>query len=123
MRIPTVGALAAAVVAGCATGPRWPDAPLSVTGHPLPPYEIHEQCARLAPGDRLEYAFESSEPVHFNIHYHDGPAVVLPISRDRTRAEAGIFPVVLAQDYCAMWEAGVTGALVDYRLRIRRAGA
>jgi len=55
--------LGAAIVAGCATTPTWPDAPLSVVGHPLPPYQIHEECAVLAAGDRLEFAFESSEPV------------------------------------------------------------
>jgi hypothetical protein len=118
-----LGALAVAVVAGCAAGPKWPDAPLSVAARSLAPFEIHEECARLVPGDRFEFAFESNEPVHFNIHYHQGNAVLLPISRDQTRAEAGIFPVVLAQDYCAMWEAGPAGAAIDYRLRIRRAGA
>jgi hypothetical protein len=116
-------ALAAAVLAaGCATGPKWPEAPLSIVGHPLPPYEIHEECARLAAGDKLEFAFESSESVHFNVHYHEGKSVLMPITRDGTHGEAGIFPVALAQDYCAMWEAGPAGALIDYRLRIRRSG-
>jgi len=115
--------LGAAIVAGCATTPTWPDAPLSVVGHPLPPYQIHEECAVLAAGDRLEFAFESSEPVQFNVHYHDNKAVVMPVTRERTRAEAGVMPIVIAQDYCAMWEAGPTGALIDYRMRVRRAGS
>jgi hypothetical protein len=116
-------ALGVAVVAGCASGPKWPDAPLAVSGHPLPPYQMHEECAVLAPGDRLEFAFEASEPVDFNVHYHDNQAVVLPVTRERTRAAAGVLPIVIGQDYCAMWEAGPAGALIDYRLRVRRAGS
>ena len=122
MRSRLAATLAVAALAGCAATPKWPAAPLAVAGHPLPPYQIHEECARLAPGDRLEYAFESSAPVDFNIHYHEGKAVLLPIARSGTSAEAGIFPVVLAQDYCAIWEAGANGVLLDYRLRVRRAG-
>ena len=114
--------LAFAVAAGCASAPKFPEAPLSVTGRTVQPYEIHEECARLAPGDRLEFAFESLQPVQFNIHYHEGNSVVMPITRDATVAEAGIFPVTLAQDYCAMWEAGPAGAQIDYRLRVRRSG-
>jgi hypothetical protein len=113
---------ATAMAAGCAAGLTWPQAPLSIAGDPLPPFGIHEQCARLGPGDKFEYAFESSEPVHFNVHYHEGNTVVMPITRDETRNEAGVFPVLLEQDYCAMWEAGSAGALIDYRLRVRRGG-
>jgi len=49
--------------------------------------------------------------------------VVMPVAREGTRAVAGVLPIVIPQDYCAMWEAGPAGALIDYRLRIRRAGA
>ncbi len=119
-RFALVASAAAALAAGCATGPKWPEIPLSIVGHVLPPYEIHEECARLAVGDKLEFAFEASEPVHFNIHYHEGNSVLMPITRDGTHSEAGIFPVALPQDYCAMWESGPAGALIDYRLRVRR---
>jgi hypothetical protein len=115
--------LAAAALVGCATGPQWPAAPRSVTAYELPPHEILEECAPLAAGDRFEYAFESTEPVDFNLHYHEGKAVLMPLSRERTRADAGVLPVAIAQEYCAMWEAGPKGALIDYRLRIRRAGS
>jgi hypothetical protein len=99
------------------------ESPLTVRGHPLPAYALHEECLRLAPGDRVEYAFESTEPVDFNFHYHEGNTVVLPVVRDKSRADAGVFVPPVAQEYCLMWEAGAAGALIDYRIRLRPPGS
>ena len=75
----------------------------------------------LAPGDRVEYAFESDEPVDFNIRYHEGKAVVMPVVRDELAGDAGVYVARLAQDYCLTWEAGAVGAMIDYRIRVSRA--
>ena len=72
-------------------------------------------------GDRVEFAFESTEPVDFNVHYHEDKTVVMPIVRDKSRADAGVFAPAIAQDYCLMWEAGAAGALLDYRVRLHAA--
>jgi len=98
------------------------DAPKSVRAQPIAPYEWHEECMHLDAGDRVEYVFESTEPVDFNIHYHEGNAVVMPIVREKTRTDAGVFASPVRQDYCLMWEAGVAGALLDFRIRVRIAG-
>jgi hypothetical protein len=109
------------LLTGCAAAPVTADAPKSVAGHPLSPYESHDECVRLAPGDRLEYAFEASEPVAFDLRYREGAAVVAPVVREQSRTDAGMFVARLARDYCLMWEAGAAGALIDYRLRLRPA--
>jgi hypothetical protein len=123
-RRPATDVLAAccalALVAGCATR-LTADGPKAVAAHPLPPFASHDECARLSPGDRLEYAFEASEPVAFEIRYREGTAVVAPVVRERSRGDAGMFVARLARDYCAVWEAGGAGALIDYRLRLRPA--
>ena len=98
------------------------DAPKSVKGHPILPNEWHEECMHLAIGDRVAFAFESTQPVDFNIHYHEGKTVVMPISSNKTLAESGMFASQIEQDYCLMWEAGVTGAAIDYRIRLKPAG-
>ena len=90
-----------------------------VRAHPLPSYQIHEECFRLAEGDRVEFRFESTEPVDFNLHYHEGNAVVMPISREKSRSDAGVYVARIAQDYCLMWESGAAGALIDYRISIK----
>ena len=59
------------------------EAPIDVHGREIPPYEAHEECFRLQIGDRVEFAFESTEPVDFNFHYHEGNAVVMPLAREK----------------------------------------
>ena len=115
-------AMAALSLCGC-MAPISPDNPKTVRAHPLPPYEVLEECLRLEQGERVEFAFESSEPVDFNIHYHEGKTVVMPITRDKSSGDAGVFATPVAQDYCLMWEAGPAGALLDYRVRLKRGGS
>jgi hypothetical protein len=116
------GALAALAVAACATATLNTGEPKSVAGYALPPYGFYEECARLAPGDRVDYSFAASEPVAFDIRYRAGNAVVSPLTRDATHGDAGLFMPPLAEDYCLRWEAGPAGALIDYRIRVRPAG-
>ena len=84
--------------------------------------KLVEVCGKLSAGNKIRWDFEVSTPVDFNVHYHEGKAVVMPIVRDKTRADAGVFAPPAAQDYCLMWEAGAAGALIDYRVRLRAAG-
>ena len=107
------------VLSACAT-PDAGDLPKIVQGQPLPSYQIHEECLALKPGERVLFRFESTEPVDFNIHYHEGNAVVMPLVREKSREDAGMYSVRIAQDYCLMWEAGAAGAVIDYRIRVRR---
>ena len=106
---------------GCVATPVTADAPKSVTAMGLPPYEIREDCVRLTPGDRLDYTFDATEPVAFEIRYREGAVALAPIARGPARSDAGVFLASLAREYCLVWEAGPAGALVDYRLRLRPA--
>jgi len=116
-------ALAAGVLAlwGCTAPLVTAEAPKVVSGYEIRSNEFHEECLRLKPGDRVEYTFESTEPVEFNIHFHDGAAVVMPVVRENSRGDGGVFAPPLAHDYCLMWQAGAAGALIDYRVRLRPA--
>jgi hypothetical protein len=110
----------ALLVAGCAGPGAIGDAPREVLEQAIAPYAMHEECLRVVPGERLEYRYDSTEPVSFNIHYHVGNAIISPISRDQSVDDAGVFAPILAQTYCLMWEAGAAGAVLSYRLRMRR---
>jgi hypothetical protein len=124
-RVPRRLCLALAVtpaLCACTTATVTADAPKSVRAHPIPPYEWLEECLHLKPGDRVEFTFDSTEPVDFNIHYHEGSAVVMPVVRDKTRADAGVYAPSIAQGYCLTWEAGAAGASIDYRIRLKPAG-
>ena len=122
-RTPLAVAIALALpLAACAAQPGIvPGALHEVKAHPLPPFQMHEECVKLEPGDRLDYAFTATAPLHFNIHYHEGNAVIMPVTRDKVVSETSRFEAIVAQEYCLMWEAGATGTPLDYSVRFLRA--
>jgi hypothetical protein len=102
---------------GCATDPYLLDRPRSEAGVEIAPYALHEECFTLDVGERIDFYFSSTESVAFNIHYHDGNAVVMPVSREHATEDSGEFVADRKQIYCMMWEAGAEPALLDYRVR------
>lgn len=108
-------------VAGCATPPLTPGEPRIVERVVIAPYQLHDQCMRLETGERLDWRYESSEPVAFNIHYREGNADTSPIVREHSTIDSGTFDARLAQTYCLTWEAGASGAIIGYRMLLRPA--
>jgi hypothetical protein len=108
-----------AFLTGCATDGLAPDRPKS-GNLDLAPYTSQEDCADLAPGDRLDYRFESNEPVKFAISYRDSNMVIEPITRDGVREDSGVFAPQLKSRYCLTWQANEAGALVDYHAAVRK---
>ncbi len=115
------GAVVACVLTACAGAPLPIDAPKVMESYPLRAYALHEECLQLAPGDRLDYRFTSTAPVDFNIHYHEGRALIMPVVREKTREAAGVYPAPFNGEFCLQWEAGEAGASLDYRMRLRPA--
>jgi hypothetical protein len=110
-------------VAACAADTIVPDVPRVVIGFPIAPFEIHEECVQLVPGDRLDFRFEAQKPVAFLIYYKDGITFIAPVSRENVTEFSGIFSPVIERRYCLQWETGQQGAIVDYRIRLLRGGA
>lgn len=94
----------------------------AVTEFAIAPYEIHEECMMLTPGARIDYRFEARMPVYFDIRYRDGSAIISTVSREAVKEAAGVFASTGTRRYCVHWEAGLEGALVDYRVRLLPAG-
>ena len=116
MRRGIVAALVAC--AGCASAPPPdPDAERVGDGIEIAPFRAHEACLRLEDGDKLDWRFESRAPVDFNLHYHEGPSVVMPLSLNASYGASGVYTVIATHDYCAMFEAGAAGAIVTYRMK------
>ena len=116
-----VAMLGPCCLAACAQAPVTADAPRSVTGMILTPYEIRDDCVRLAPGERLDYTFDATDPVAFELRYREGAAALSPIARSPVRSDSGVYLASLDREFCVVWEAGPAGAIVDYRLRLRPA--
>ena len=111
-------ALALAAVA-CTTEPVTPGVPRNVAEVVIAPYESRDECMRLAPGDRIDWRYESTEPLAFNIHYREANAVLSPVVREQSTSDSGTFEARLPQDYCLTWEAGPPGAIISYRVLVR----
>ena len=115
-------ALAAALeTVGCATAPDRLEVPKVVAGLDIAPYAVYEQCVLLQAGQRIGYLFRATAPLAFNIRFHDGNAVIEPVSSASTQGESGEFSADRDQTYCLMWEAGAAGSVLEYRVeRLRR---
>lgn len=109
-------------IASCATGaPARGDA-RAVERLAIAPYGAHEECVDLAVGDRLDYRFESSAPVDFDIRYREANALVAPIVRPHSTADSDIFEAQVRARYCLAWQAGADGTIIGYRVLVRRGG-
>jgi hypothetical protein len=115
-------ALAAALgTVACATAPDRLEVPKVVVGLDLAPYTVYEECVLLQAGQRIGYLFRAAAPLAFNIHFHDGNAVIEPVSAASTQGESGEFSADRDQTYCLMWETGASGSVLEYRVeRLRR---
>ncbi len=108
--------VAAALAAACTSAPIAPDTPRAVDAQPIAPWEIHEACADIVAGDRIDFRFDATAAVDFDLYYREGIAVVIPLSRTDVTADAGIFEVEIPGHYCLAWKAGPGGAYVSYHL-------
>jgi len=104
------------MTAGCATPPGRLEEPKTIFGLELKPYAAIEECFALESGERIAYRFDARLPVAFSIHFQDGNAVIMPLTRDTTTSDSGDFTADRTQIYCLMWEAGAEGSILDYRL-------
>jgi len=108
-----------ACVASCASAPLGSDT-RAVDRLPIAPYDLHEECFDLATGDRLDYRYESSAPIDFDVRYRDGNVVVSPIVRPHSTGDSDIYEALVPARYCAAWQAGAEAATIGSRLLVHR---
>lgn len=70
----------------------------------LAPFRSHEKCMKLVQGQKLEFSFQASLPVNFNIHYHGKIKVLYPIKKDKILSDSGLVTVEALEPYCMSWE-------------------
>jgi hypothetical protein len=110
------GAALLAALAACAAAPGRLEAPKTVSGIQLAPFATVEECVLLDAGERIDFRFQARLPVAFNVHFREGNAVIMPLTRDGATSESGDFTADRDTVYCLSWEAGAEGSVVDYRV-------
>jgi hypothetical protein len=122
--MPTRGAVvvsvATALTLSCAAPTVRPGVPREAQGIEIAPYEAYEECADLVRGDRLDYRYESTSPVDFDIRYREDNAVLSPIVREQSPRDSGIFAPRVPTRYCLHWQAGRRGAIIGFRIIVQR---
>ena len=71
--------------------------------HTIKPRGIAEECFKLPAGQSIGYAFESSAPADFNIHFHRGNDVAYPVKADGARSASDRFTAPSTEEFCLMW--------------------
>jgi hypothetical protein len=67
------------------------------------PGKLAEVCVALAESEAVQWRFNATAPIDFNIHYHHGKDVTYPLKRDGVAADGREFKPRIKQDYCWMW--------------------
>ncbi len=89
----------------------------------LKPSDVREDCLELQPGERLNYSFEASGPLNFNIHYHEAGKVFYEVSKDAISKDAGVFVAGKEQYYCLMWtNPGSESVNLSYERNVMESG-
>ena len=69
----------------------------------IKPGKSYEACFHLSSGDKVQYSFDSSAELRFNIHYHEGKEVIYPVPVRLVSAEKSVFEPGTGNQYCLMW--------------------
>lgn len=69
----------------------------------IKPGKFVEVCEKLVDGAKIDWSFDATGPVDFNVHYHEGKDVRFPAKQDQVTQERGTLAVTLNQSYCWMW--------------------
>jgi hypothetical protein len=69
----------------------------------IQPGKFSEVCGKLKKGNLIRWQFDSTSPLEFNIHYHEGNNVIFPYKKSATKSGEEVLLISLDQDYCWMW--------------------
>jgi hypothetical protein len=99
-----IGALIAmTLITGCVTTEVKESGPYE-TNVVVPAHKAHEDCFKLADGQSLDFAFESSAALDFNLHCHEEGEILMPIDLKGVSAKSDTFVADRDQYWCLMWE-------------------
>lgn len=79
------------------------------------PDSSFEECIELSRGQVVDYAFKTSRPVDFNIHYHATDNIHYPVLKkhisawkDNFKTDQELFNNKDSEYFCLMWESNST---------------
>lgn len=87
----------------------------------IAPAGFLEACGPLQQGQVIDWSYQASAALDFNIHYHAGDEVVYPAQQEGKSELAAQLEITLDQTYCWMWSNQTDGS-VSINLELKQAG-
>ena len=87
----------------------------------IAPAGFLEVCGPLQQGQLIDWSFQASAALDFNIHYHAGDEVVYPARQEDQTGLSAQLEVPLDQTYCWMWS-NRTDDSASINLELKQAG-
>ena len=85
----------------------------------IKPTDVIEKCLKMKPDQVLDYAFEASKPLAFNLHYHLLDGTVFHIKEETAKRKEIFHPVKDQNVYCMAWKnSGQDTVTLDYRYSV-----
>jgi hypothetical protein len=88
----------------------------------IQPGKFSEVCGKLKKGNLIRWQFDSSAPLDFNIHYHEGKEIFFPYKMNAIKSAKEELLISLDQDYCWMWT-NKSGEAVKLEMNLSNAQA
>ncbi len=86
----------------------------------IEPSDGIEKCLKMNPDQVLDYSFEASKPLAFNLHYHLVGKTVFHVKKDLSERKEIFHPVKGQKVYCMEWKnPGPDSVTLDYRYSIK----
>lgn len=84
----------------------------------LAPKEVLEVCGKLPLASQVQWSFEATAPLAFNIHVHQGKKVVYAARLEQADRAQGRQRFDAEPAHCWMWtNAGAAGVTIEVELR------
>ncbi len=78
-----------------------------------------EKCVKIKSDQILEYSFEATKPLIFNLHYHLLDETVFHVKEETTKRKEVFHPVKGQKFYCMEWKnSGSEVTTLDYRYSV-----
>ena len=84
------------------------------------PSDVLEKCLKMKPSQFLDYSFEASKPLAFNLHYHLLDKTVFHVREETSTRKEVFHPVKDQRVYCMEWKnSGSDPVALDYRYSVK----
>ena len=86
----------------------------------IEPSDVIEKCLKMNPDQVLDYSFEASKPLAFNLHYHLLDSTIFHVKEETQKRKEIFHPVKGQKVYCMEWRnSGPDSVTLHYKYSVK----